>query len=142
MRVVVVTRVRRSLGEVYAWCTDYEETDPGLSTVAIRARRILSRSADRVELEDDGVLGMSGAVHYVIRLHPPDRWDADATSRMGTGHNEYRLSPEGDGTRIAVTFTLKPRGVYRLLGAFARPFLRRRLTRLWGDFARDMEEGR
>lgn len=142
MRIDVVNHVRRPLDEVYAWCTDYQVADPGLSTVAIRARKVVSRSADAVELEDYGVLGMSVAVRYRIQLHPPDRWEADATSRMGTGHNEYRLAAEEGGTRIAVTFTLRPRGGYRILGFLARPFLARRLSRLWGDFVRDMEEGR
>ena len=142
MRIRVVQHVRRPLGEVYAWCTDYRDDDPRLSSVAIRARKILTRSADRVELEDHGLLGMSGVVHYSVRFHPPNGWDADATSHMGTGHNEYRLAPEGDGTRITVIFTLRPHGGYRILGVFARPFLVRRLSRLWRDFGRDMEERR
>lgn len=142
MRIQVDQRVHRPIREVYAWCTDYQEADPGLSSVAIRARKVLSRSAGVVELEDSGVLGMRGTTRYVIHLHPPDRWEADAASKMGTGHNEYRLTPDGDGTQVSITFTLRPRGGYRILGAFAHAYLRRRLSRLWADFARDMEEGR
>ncbi len=85
---------------------------------------------------------MSGAIHDSVRLRPPDSRDADATSHMGTGHTEYRLVSNGEGTRVTVTFALRPRGGYRVLGFFAHRFLARRLSRLWRDFARDMEEGR
>lgn len=142
VQIRVTQHVRRSLPDVFAWCTDYAESDPGLSHLAIRSRTIVSRSPDVVELDDRGVLGMSARVRYVVRLHPPDRWEADAMSPMGTGHNEYRLSPDGGTTRIDVRFNLHPRGGYRILGAFAAPLLRLRLARLWSDFARDMEEGR
>jgi hypothetical protein len=142
MRLRIVQDVRLPLGQVYAWCTDFQEGDPGLSGASIRARKVLVRAPDLIELEDHGVLGMPGAVHYTVRLRPPDGWDADGRSHMGTGHNEYRLASEGEGTRITVTFALAPRGGYRILAFFARPFLVRRLSRLWRDFARDMEEGR
>lgn len=141
MRIEVVTHVRRPLADVYAWCTDYEESDPGLSRSAARRRTIRSRTENRVEFDDDGVMGMAMAAHYQVLLHPPDRWEADSSARMGTGHNEYRLTSEGDGTRIAITFDLHPRGRYRILGVIAGRVLRRRLNRLWSDFAREMEHG-
>ena len=141
MRIEVVKHVRRPVGVVYAWCTDFQETDPDLSSVSIHGRRIVSRAADQVELEDHGVLGLPLTARYLVRLHPPDQWEADASSRMGTGHNNYRLTPEGDGTRIAIAFDLHPRGRYRIFVALAGPMLRKRLSRLWDDFVRDMEEG-
>lgn len=142
MRIEIVKVVRRPPGEVYTWCTDYRETDPELSSVSIRRRRIVTRSDDAVELEDDGILGLRLSARYRVRLHPPDRWEADSASPMGTGHTEYRLAAANGGTRITITFDLRPRGLYRIPGAFARPFLRERLSRLWDDFVLDMEEGR
>lgn len=134
--------VHRPLADVYAWCTDFRETDPDLSSISICSRRILSRDGKTVALEDHGILGMRLSARYAVRLHPPDRWEADSASRMGNGHNEYRLAPSDNGTRITITFDLRPRGVYRIPGAFAGPLLRVRLSRLWDDFVRAMEEGR
>ncbi len=139
MRVLLTKRIRAPLPAVYAWCTDYRADDSSLSTVHLESRRILRREGDVVEMEDILSLGRPVAVRTVVRLHPPDRWEADGQSRMGSVRDEYRLTEEPGATRLDIVFDLHPRGIYRVLAPFALPALRRRLSRLWDDFARAME---
>ncbi len=142
MRVQLTKHVHAPLEAVYAWSTDYRADDSDLTAVHLAGRRVLRREGDVVEMEDVLILGRPVAVRYVVRLHPPDRWEADGQSRMGSVRNEYRLTSEPGTTRLDITFDMRPRGVYRVLAPFARPALRRRLSRLWDDFVHAMETAR
>ena len=127
MEIEVHKHVTRPMADVFAWCTE------------LRQRRILVRTPEVIELEDRGILGPSFVARYRIRVHPPDRWEAHVTSKLGSRHDEYRLSPDSTGTRIDIGFDLHPRGPYRLIAPFYVGRLRRRLSSLWDDFAAAME---
>lgn len=139
MRIEIRKTVKRPLADVYSWCTDYQETDGRLTRTVLRERTILRRTPDVVEFEDRGILGTSSVARYEVRLHPPDRWEAEVSSNLGSGHDEYALVPEAGGTRIEIVFDLRPRGPYRLIAPFYAGRLRRRLSALWDDFVVAME---
>lgn len=139
MRIIVQKHVRRPPADTFAWCTDFQDSDGQFTRANLRQRTILRRAPGFIEFEDRGILGPSSVARYTVRLHPPDRWEADVTSKMGTGHDEYRLFPDGHGTRIEIWFNLHPRGPYRLIAPFYAGRLRRRLSALWDDFVRAME---
>ncbi len=142
MFLSLTKRFPASLAEVYAWCTDFSASDPDLSRARLRTRKVLRREGDLVELEETGVMGFPFAARYLVRLSPPDGWDADGRSNMGHTHNTYRLSPDTEGTRLDLTFDLHLRGPYRLMGPFARGFVLRRISREWDDYVRAMRLGR
>jgi hypothetical protein len=93
-------------------------------------------------MEETGVMGFPFVAHFSVRLFPPDRWEADGRSNMGGTHNEYRLAPESDGTRIDAAFDINLTGPYRLMSPFARGVIARRISREWDDYVRAMESGR
>ncbi len=128
--------------DVYAWCTDFRDSDVELSRVRLRTRRVLRREGDRIEMEETGVLGFPFAARYLVRLQPPDGWEADGRSNMGHTHNTYRLSEDPEGTRLDVAFDLHLTGPYRVVAPFARGFIVRRISREWDDYVRAMESGR
>lgn len=96
-----------------AWnpeCISVEKTSPGPpaagATYVGRMRRI-------------------GNVQMTLETHEPHRrFVTDERSRMATGRFEFRLMPDGDGTRVEVDARLTPRGPFRLL----QPVMRRELA--------------
>ena len=135
-------RFRAPLAEVYAWCTDFQDSDPTLSRTRLRTRRVLRREGDAVEMEETGVMGFPFEARFHVELEPPHGWKADGRSNMGHTHNTYRLWPESDGTRLEITFDLRLSGPYRLMTPFARGYILRRLSKEWEDYAHAMESGR
>lgn len=142
VRVLVSKFVRRPLPETFAWCTDYRDTDPELSRIRLRTRKILRRTETEVEMDETGRMGFPYRAHFLVRLHPPDRWVADAASNMGSSHIEYRLMPQGNGTRIELAGEVHLRGPYRLVTPFAGGFFRRKISAEWDDYVGAMESGR
>lgn len=134
--------VRLPPPDVFAWCTDFRETDPELSRVRLRTRRVIRRDEARVTMEETGRMAFPFAAQYSVQLSPPDRWTADGRSNMGRTHNEYRLAAESDGTRLDATFDIHLAGPYRLMSPFAHGFIARRLSNEWDDYIRAMESGR
>ena len=141
MLIRIGKHVRLPLPEVFAWCTDFRETDPELSRVRLRTRRLVRRDATQVAMEETGVMGFPFAAQFSVQLSPPERWIADGQSNMGRTHNEYRLAPDSDGTRIDIAFDLHLTGLYRLMSPFARGLIARRLSNEWDDYVRAMESG-
>lgn len=139
MLLRVTQRFQAPLSEVYAWCTDFQDSDPVLSRARLRTRRVLRRQGDVVEMEETGVMGFPFAASYLVKLEPPAGWEADGRSNMGRTHNTYRLWPEADGTRLEITFDLHLTGPYRLMAPFARGFILRRVSKEWDDYALAME---
>src|SRR5213593_2466716 len=110
-------RFRASLPDAYAWCTEFRDSDPELSRVRLRTRKVIRREGDVIEMEETGIMGFPFIARYLVRLLPPDGWDADAHSNMGQTHNTYRLFSDTDGTRLEMTFDVHLRG----LTACSRP---------------------
>ena len=135
-------RFRASLPDVYAWCTDFQDRDPELSRVRLRTRKVLRREGDLIEMEETGIMAFPFVARFLVRLKPPDGWDADARSNMGHTHNTYRLFSDPDGTRLEMTFDLQLTGPYRFFAPFARGFFRRRTSREWDEYVRAMQSGR
>jgi len=138
----VTQRFRAPLAEVYAWCTDFQDSDPTLSRARLRTRRVLRREGGVVEMEETGVMGFPFAARFQVELEPPHGWKADGRSNMGRTLNTYRLWSEPDGTRLEITFDLRLSGPYRVITPFARGYVLRRLSKEWEDYARAMESGR
>ena len=138
----VTKRFPASLPDVYAWCTEFRDSDPELSRVRLRTRKVIRREGDLIEMEETGVMGFPFVSRSLVRLRPPDTWEADGRSNMGHTHNTYRLFSETEGTRLEMTFDLHLRGPYRLFAPFARRFTVRRISREWDDYVRAMQSGR
>jgi len=138
----ITKRFRASLPDVYAWCTEFRDSDPELSRVRLRTRHVLRREGTLIEVEETGTMGFPFAARFLVRLRPPDGWEADARSNMGHTHNTYRLFSDTEGTRLEMTFDVHLTGPYRLLAPFARGFVLRRISQEWDDYVRAMESGR
>src|SRR5205823_10708573 len=91
-------RFRACLADVYAWWTEFRDDDPELSGVRLRARKVIRREGDLIEMEETGSMAFPFVARYRIRLRPPDGWEADARSNMGHTHNAYRLFSDAEGT--------------------------------------------
>ena len=139
MRVEVTKHVRAPLGRVFAWCTDYRDDDAQLSGARLRWRRVVRRTATVVELEESANLGVTYTGRVLVQLHPPDWWEADLRSSAGDAHTAYRLSPEGEGTRIHIVIDVRLPWRYRVFTPIARRIVRRRLSSEWDDYVRAME---
>jgi len=133
---------RASLPDVYAWCTEFRDNDPELSRVRLRTRKVIRREGDLIEMEETGIMAFPFAARFLVRLRPPDGWEADARSNMGHTHNTYRLVSDKERTRLEVTFDVHLTGPYRLFAPFARGFIVRKTSREWDDYVRAMESGR
>ena len=138
----VTKRFRAPLPDVYAWCTEFRDSDPDLSRVRLRTRRVIRREGDLIEMEESGIMAFPFVARFHVRLRPPDGWEADARSNMGYTHNTYRLFSDTEGTRLEMTFDVHLTGPYRLFAPFARGFIVRRTSREWDDYVRAMESGR
>ena len=138
----VTKRFRASLPDVFAWCTEFRDNDPELSRVRLRTRKVIRREGDLIEMEETGIMGFPFVSRSLVRLRPPDTWEADGRSNMGHTHNTYRLFSETEGTRLEMTFDVHLTGPYRLLAPFARGFIIRKTAREWDDYVRAMQSGR
>ena len=136
-------RFRAPLSDVYAWCTEFRDSDPELSRVRLRTRKVIRREGDLIEMEETGIMAFPFVARFLVRLRPPDGWEADARSNMGHTHNTYRLFPDSEkGTRLEMTFDVHLTGPYRLFAPFARGFIVRKTSREWDDYVRAMQSGR
>ena len=135
-------RFRASLPDVYAWCTEFRDSDPELSRIRLRTRKVIRREGDLIEMEETGIMAFPFVARFRVRLRPPDGWEADARSNMGHTHNTYRLFSDTEGTRLEITFDVHLTGPYRLFAPFARGFIVRKTSREWDDYVRAMELGR
>src|SRR5439155_699012 len=98
MRLRLTKRFQRSVPDVYAWCTEFRDSDPELSRVRLRSRKVIRREGNLIEMEETGTMGFPFVAQYIVRLRPPDSWEADARSNMGRTHNTYKLFPDVEGT--------------------------------------------
>src|SRR3989442_12563485 len=99
----VTKRFRDSLPDVYAWCTEFRDSDPELSRVRLRTRKVIRREGDLIEMEETGVIGFPFVSRSLVRLRPPDTWEADGRSNTGQTHNTYRLFSEPEGSRLRMS---------------------------------------
>lgn len=131
-----------SIGEAYAWLTDFTDEDPTLTDAIVEKRPVLERSEDRVLLEGTlNLLGKRGTGKAEVRLFPPDRWEAHFIEGRGRGSvYEYRLVPRGpEGCRLVVDYRVR---VKRFRGwlqvTLAKPAVRREIHRMWDGFCAAM----
>src|SRR5438094_8629545 len=96
-------RFRAPLSDVYAWCTEFRDSDPELSRVRLRTRKVIRREGDLIEMEETGIMAFPFVARFLVRLRPPDGWEADARSNMGSAQQTYRLFPDKDSTRLDMT---------------------------------------
>jgi len=126
----------------YAWLTDFQDSDPGLTDAIQRERRILQRDGNRsvgeVTIE---VLGRKGTAQVETTLFPPDRWEARFLSGFSKGnHYTYHLEPTATGCRLTIDYRFAVKRLrHRLLFFFVKPRLRREIDRMWEGFAAAME---
>src|SRR5437870_6025520 len=138
----ITKRFRAALPDVYAWCTEFRDSDPELSRVRLRTRKLIRREGDLIEMEETGIMGFPFVARFHVRLRPPDVWEADARSNMGHTHNTYRLFSDSGGTRLEMTFDVHLTGPYRLFAPFAKGFIVRKTSREWDDYVLAMQSGR
>jgi hypothetical protein len=116
--------IQRSPGSVRAWWTDlpddYVAKDPREQPHRIRA---LSRNGDRIELVGTwrGAFGKDRLLRETLRLREDGSWTFDARAMGLHIHDEFEVSPRGDGTRLHIRSTITPerpsgRIVARLMG--------------------------
>src|SRR6266581_6794498 len=129
MMVTIDQRFKAPVEEVYAWCTDFQDSDPELSHVRLRTRRVLVRGGTTIEMDETGRMGFPFAAKFHVQLRPPDGWEADARSNMGRTRNTYSLFAEPGGTRLHITFDVHLGGPYFLMTPFARGFMTRRIAK-------------
>jgi hypothetical protein len=91
--------------EVFDWCTDFRDDDPQkVHARPTHKMKVLEKTAQRVKLTEEWVENGRGMKETAtIYLHPPDRWNMESSGDMWDSRAAYRLTPEGDKTRIVIT---------------------------------------
>jgi hypothetical protein len=113
-RYEVGATLQAPLEFVFRWSTDYTPKDSRYSGEGFE-RRILRRSARRVEFEDlyDTPTGWIW-IRRVVRLWPPDHWRADSMGNDRILSVDYRLSElPGDRTQLTIRARRRPFGIGR-----------------------------
>jgi catechol 2,3-dioxygenase-like lactoylglutathione lyase family enzyme len=100
------------LSFAYRWCTDYSRSDGQLSGEGYQ-RRILGRSDGRVTFEDLYDAGPGWIwIHRVVRLAPPDGWDAESIGSDRAISVRYRLTRlTSTRTQLTIQAQRRPYGI-------------------------------
>src|SRR5437660_11426031 len=69
----VTKRFRAPLPDVYAWCTEFRDSDPELSRVRLRSRKVIRREGDLIEMEETGIMAFPFVARVLVPLQPADR---------------------------------------------------------------------
>lgn len=143
----VVIRLTRKLPlpieRAFAWLTDFQDDDPARAGALLTARKILSRSPERVVFEGEhDTLGRRMRYTQEVLLAPPDAWRSHVIDgpRQGS-RNEYRLEAAPGGSVLRVEYRLlhdAPRTL--LLMRVAKPLLKRKLAKMWEGYEKAMRE--
>lgn len=127
---------RAPLPFVYRWLTDYSSEDPLLDTGDWQ-RKIVSRNRRRVVLEDLTETNKGWEWYRTtIKLHPPDRWQAELRGNVPDWSLDYRLRPMGrDRTQLTIRWRIR-RGAGDLgQSTPSKSHSERMMRRLWGNFS-------
>ncbi|HLE97798.1 MAG TPA: hypothetical protein VI997_10545 [Candidatus Thermoplasmatota archaeon] len=128
-----------SVDVAYAWLTDYQDDDPSRTDRVVTRRSVVERHADRVILDADVTTIARWKGRVEVRLFPPDRWEARPVGSRSTVFT-YRLEPHPAGARLTVIYTMGVRKPWkRAVALVTRPFIARRIARMWDGFAFAME---
>jgi hypothetical protein len=121
----------------FRWCTDYRADDASRSKERFE-RRVLSRSARRVVLEDLGWTPRGWIWRRSdVTLRPPGRWHAETVGSFRTGVVDYAVNPlPGGRCRISVTFRRRPSAIHP--DQPSKRELERELKRMWTNYGRAM----
>lgn len=125
--------------KVFEWCTDYQSLDPQVSNVRLRARNVLQRTPEAVSLEEKGKIMLPFDAKVIVKLHPPDWWEADSVLSFGTAHTEYRVTEVPEGTRLDISLDIAAEGMKRFLSIPLKPYVQRQIEKEWDDYVRAME---
>ena len=126
--------------KVFEWLTNYQSLDPQISSVRLRQRQVIERSADIVRLEESGVLMMPFDAKITVKLHPPDWYEANSIFTLGVAHNEYRLTEVPEGTSLNNRFDIKVNGWKQIIAPVAKPYFQHQIEKEWDDYVRTMEK--
>lgn len=124
--------LKGNLETVFKWCTAYSEEDVKYNP-ARKARRIIYKGENEVIFEDaywdESVLARKARV----KLYPPDRWDAELTGQNWEGRGIYRLIPQGEHTRVDITFEFESESI-------TPEQLKERVQKVWANHAKALEQ--
>src|SRR5207245_10720816 len=76
----VTKRFPASLPDVYAGCTEFRDSDPELSRVRLRTRKVIRRDGDLLERDETGVMGFPFVAQCLVRLPQAHAGEADDRS--------------------------------------------------------------
>jgi uncharacterized membrane protein len=121
--------IARPVPEVFAYVADHENLPAW--TVGVKTSRRLTggRPASGARYRVVGrLLGRSVESSYEITGFEPGRgFEGTMTSPMFGFCEQYRFESDGDATRVSMTATVEPRGVFRLLTPIMTAGVRRQV---------------
>jgi hypothetical protein len=115
---------------VYAWWTDFREDDhvqPGSPATSVR--EILRRQGNEVWLQDRATRPIRVTIEEHVTLDPPNGYAVEARYPGADVEYAYRFEPTGDGTRIVLKVSVRPRGLGRVLVPLLKWWWRRYAAR-------------
>ena len=129
---------RAPLSFTFRWCTDYTSQDPELLRWAFQ-RKVVEKGPRRRVFEELEV-SPSGWdwSRWVVTLHPPNKWHAEAVGNLRDWSVDYLLTPVGDQrTELWLRLRRRPRGLGRRNPGKAR--FERVLLTMWKGYGRALE---
>ena len=141
LRIEHTKFVRAPKRKVYEWWTYFQETDPSLSGMIIRNRRIVSRSSNEVIYEDEGnMLRVPYKDTVRVLLYPYDKWVAEYSSSKFDAKSVYTLKDVDEGTEMHVVTEISFKGWIRSFGGIAKWSIKRTIEKEWNDYIKLVEE--
>jgi uncharacterized membrane protein len=121
--------VARPVPEVFAFVADHENL-PAWTVGVKQARRLTDgppANGSRYRVVGTLLGRPVGASYLVTGLEPGRSFEGAMTSPVFGFCERYRFESAGDGTRVSMTATVEPRGLFRLLAPVLAAGVRRQV---------------
>jgi hypothetical protein len=137
IRFTVGRVVRGSPEELYAWFSDYSDSDytgPNWSSKDGMRRTVSEQDAQHAAFTD--FYGRT-ALKYRADKHAPLGVEAVGVGDNMNGHVSLKISPATEGSMLTVEFQFEPRGIAKLFAGLMSGQVKRATTRQVECFIQD-----
>ncbi len=128
--------IKVPMSEVFAWCTDYSDSDAQITgSGGPKTRRITARDSRKVVFVDTYADPAIKARTVEVSLHPPNEWRAKFSGGRWDGTGIYTLTETPEGTRLDIVFRIE-----KAMEGYTAKDLRQRANEIWDRYDAEIEK--